>query len=102
MHHVTNLESLLRIFMNSEEFSAKLLEVPARYRIRCWNYHHISSPSWAIGGTEIPVGNETDNGGYVMLDDFNDVVGALSAGIGGDCLLGSHDLSFKNSVLPEV
>ena len=41
-------------------------------------------PSSPVGLSKIRIGNQHGDGGYVMLDDWQDVVGAVSIGIGGD------------------
>jgi glycosyltransferase involved in cell wall biosynthesis len=42
------------------------------------------TPRRAVGRNKIRVGNKAGDGGYVMLDDFSGIVGAISAGIGSD------------------
>ena len=41
-------------------------------------------PVTPVGLSKIRIGNPHGDGGYVMLDDWTDVVGAVSIGIGGD------------------
>jgi hypothetical protein len=41
-------------------------------------------PSTPLGFSKVRVGNDRGDGGYVMVDDWRDVVGAVSIGIGGD------------------
>lgn len=41
-------------------------------------------PATPIGLSKVRIGNPHGDGGYVMLDDWDAVVGAISIGIGGD------------------
>lgn len=41
-------------------------------------------PATPVGLSKVRIGNPHGDGGYVMLDDWEDVVGAVSIGIGGD------------------
>jgi hypothetical protein len=48
------------------------------------HFLHLIRPSTPLGFSKVRVGNDRGDGGYVMVDDWRDVVGALSIGIGGD------------------
>lgn len=56
------------------------------------------APWEAEGGTRLRVGADRD-GGYIMLEDFEGIVGAVSAGIGGDV---SWDLAIAGRGIPVV
>ena len=41
-------------------------------------------PATPVGFSKVRIGNQHGDGGYVMVDDWRDVRGAISIGIGGD------------------
>jgi hypothetical protein len=84
LQHAANLETLLRNFMNSDEFKFKNACGGSALQGALLDFLSKFTPRRAIGRAKIRVGNKTGDGGYVMLDDFEGIVGALSAGIGSD------------------
>ncbi len=79
-----NLEDLLRTFVNSEEYRFKAARGSAELQASLLNLLAYFTPRKVIGHGKIRVGNKAGDGGYVMLDDFREIGGALSAGVGGD------------------
>ena len=55
-----------------------------RPRALALHFLHLIRPSTPLGFSKVRVGNDRGDGGYVMVDDWRDVVGAISIGIGGD------------------
>jgi hypothetical protein len=84
IQHAANLESLLRNFMDSEESKFKTALGGSALQRAVLDFLSLFTPRSVVGVGKVRVGNRTGDGGYVMLDDFEGVVGALSAGIGDD------------------
>ena len=84
VQHAANLETLLRNFVSSDEFRFKNTRGGSALQGELLDFLSQFTPSSAVGHAKIRVGNPSGDGAYVMLDDFEGIVGALSAGIGGD------------------
>ncbi|MER9658017.1 hypothetical protein NKJ26_32175 [Mesorhizobium sp. M0152] len=84
LQHAANLEALLRSFTSSDEYKFKSARGGSALQEKLLDFLSKFTPSSAVGRAKIRVGNKTGDGGYVMLDDFEGIVGALSAGIGND------------------
>ena len=84
LRHAANPEMLLRNFINSGEFKIRNARGGSAMQGKLLDFLSQFTPRGAVGRAKIRVGNQTGDGGYVMLDDFEGIVGALSAGIGRD------------------
>jgi len=94
LQHATSLETLLRSFINSEEFRFRMSVgggVPQEPVLRLLS---LFSPRKVIGYSKIRVGNQAGDGGYVMVGDFSNIVAALSAGIDNDVSWDLHISSY--------
>lgn len=94
----TGLEALLRSLINADEFRFRLSAgggVPQEPVLRLLS---LFSPRDVVGYGKVRVGNPVADGGYVMIDDFRDVVAALSAGIGNDVSWDLHISSYEIDV----
>jgi cephalosporin hydroxylase len=81
LQHAANLETLLRTVTSSREFKLKSSAGGSALRESILDLLSHFSPRKIVGYTKIRVGNEAGDGGYVMVDDFEGVVAAISAGI---------------------
>lgn len=71
---IERLEAELRNFDNGDpQVQPEVLDMLARL-----------APFRAAGARKLRIGGRND-GGYVMVDDFADLAGAYSIGVGGDC-----------------
>jgi hypothetical protein len=84
LRNAENPEIMLRNFIDSAEFKLKNARGGPDMQEKMLDLLSKFTPSGVTGYAKIRVGNQTGDGGYVMLDDFTDIAGALSAGIGND------------------
>ena len=84
VRHSADLEGLLRIFVNSEEFKFETTRGTGTLQGAILELLSLFTPRRAVGHDKLRVGNKTGDGGYVMLDDFGKIAAALSCGVGGD------------------
>jgi hypothetical protein len=84
LRNAANLEMLLRILIGSWEFRMKSSAGDRALQEALVDMLSYFSPRKVVGCTKIRVGNEAGDGGYVMVDDFKEIVAVISAGIEND------------------
>jgi hypothetical protein len=79
-----NPEALLRNFVNSAEYKFRSARGGSGVQETLLEFLSNFTPRKAVGHVKTRIGNQESDGGYVMLDDFNGITAAVSAGIGND------------------
>jgi hypothetical protein len=84
VRHGIDAEVMLRNFVDSAEFKFRTARGGIAMQETLLEFLSNFTPRKAVGHAKTRIGNQAGDGGYVMLDDFDGIAGALSAGIGND------------------